>query len=434
VRLDRNSAGNIPAPTPEQISEYFDSRKTAFRAPEYRKLVILPLLPESIAGSMEVSEADLRKAFDAQRERLSTPERREVQQLLFPNMEEARAAAQKINGGVKFETIASDRGLSPNDFALGTVTRRDISDPAIADMAFRLPEGKLSDPVQGRFGAALVRVTKIVPGKEPNFAEHSDAIRKILASERARRAILDLHDKIEDERASGSTVAETAEKTKLKAITVEAVDRSGRAPDGKPVENVPGLEQLLATAFSTEVGTETDPVDLRAAGGYAWFEVAGVTPSRDRPLEEVRERVVERWREDEISKRLEERAEAMKKRLDGGEKFDAVAQGMKVETRSKLTRNGKADGLDNSALGAIFETPQGKAGISVADDRITRVVFRVTGVIVPDAGGAATPRVSQLGNSLQDDLLVQYVMRMQEQVGVTVNEAAFRNVTGAAGN
>jgi peptidyl-prolyl cis-trans isomerase D len=434
VRLDKNSAGAIPTPTPEQVSEYYDSRKAAFRAPEYRKLSILPLTPDAVQGLAEVSDADLRKAFDAQKDRIAVPERREVQQMLFPNVEEARAGAQKINGGATFEGIATERGLSANDISLGTVTRRDISDPAIAEAAFKLPEGKLSDPVQGRFGVALVRVAKIVPGKEPNFADYTDTIRKQLTAERARRSILDLHDKIEDERASGSNLSEAAAKTKVKLISIDAIDRSGRAPDGKRIENVPGLDQILATAFTTDVGTEADPVEMRDVGGYAWFEVAGITPSRERPLDEVRERVVERWRDDEAARRLEERAEAMKKRLDANDKFEAVATGLKVETREKLMRDKPADGIDADALAAIFETAQGKAGISVGDDRISRVVFRVTAVNTPAAGGQVSQRTATLAGTLQDDLLVQYVMRLQEQIGVRVNDANFRNATGATGN
>lgn len=433
VKLDRASAGNIPNPTPEQISEYFESRKASFRAPEHRKLVVLSLTPEAVANTVQISDDDLKKAFDAQRERLSVPERREVEQIIFPTIDDAKAALQKINGGAKFEDIGKERGLSPADMSLGVVAKREITDPAIANAAFSVAQGKVSEPAEGRFGFALVRINKIVPGKEAVFAEQTDAIRKQLSTDRARRAILDLHNKIEDERASGSNLSEIAAKTNLKAITVDAVDRSGRAPDGKPVEKVLGLEQLLGGAFSTPVGTETDPIDLRSQGGYVWYEVAGITPSRDRTLDEVRDRVEQRWRDDEVAKRLNERAEAMKKRLDANEPFSAVAQGMKVETRSKLTRNNPVEGIDNRALAAIFETPQGKSGISISDDQINRIVFRVTGVDLPaPQPGKVSARVANLGNSIQDDMFVEYVLRLQDEVGVSINESNFRNVTGAA--
>ena len=45
VLLERAQAGEIPDPTPEQLAKYFEERKALFRAPEYRKIVILPLLP-----------------------------------------------------------------------------------------------------------------------------------------------------------------------------------------------------------------------------------------------------------------------------------------------------------------------------------------------------------------------------------------------------
>src|SRR5437763_4207367 len=41
VVLDSARAGEMPAPTPEVISKYFDDHKAEFRAPEYRSVVIM---------------------------------------------------------------------------------------------------------------------------------------------------------------------------------------------------------------------------------------------------------------------------------------------------------------------------------------------------------------------------------------------------------
>ena len=50
------------------------------------------------------------------------------------------------------------------DIDLGMIAKSAIIDPAIADAAFSLPSGEVSQPVQGRFGVALVKIGKIVPG------------------------------------------------------------------------------------------------------------------------------------------------------------------------------------------------------------------------------------------------------------------------------
>src|SRR5262249_56037543 len=67
VLLDRALAGEIPPPPPEVLAKYFEERKTQFRAPEYRKLVIVSLIPSEQARWIEISDADLKRAHETRR-------------------------------------------------------------------------------------------------------------------------------------------------------------------------------------------------------------------------------------------------------------------------------------------------------------------------------------------------------------------------------
>src|SRR5262249_37889376 len=145
---------------------FYEEHKAAFRAPEYRKIVLVALTPDTLASSVQVSDDDVRKAYESQVDRFRAPERREIDQITFPSMEEARAAAQRIAAGASFDKIAEERKLSPKDVSLGLVSKRDILDPAIADAAFSLPVGKPSDPIAGRFVTALLRVKRVEAGNE----------------------------------------------------------------------------------------------------------------------------------------------------------------------------------------------------------------------------------------------------------------------------
>lgn len=434
VVLGRDQAKDIPAPTPAQIDAFFEERKASFRAPEYRKLAVIALTPETMADESKITDAELRKAFEERRDRLAVPERREVEQIVFPNSNEAQAASERLEGGMKFDELVKERGLKPTDVSLGLVAKGQILDPAVADAVFALPEGQVSKPVTGRFGTVIARVLRIEPGKQPEFSAVADSLRKELAVARARNEILDQHDRIEDERAAGSRLPEVASKLGIKLITIDAVDRSGRAPDGKPITAIPAFGEVVSGAFSTDVGVETDPVESDNGNSFVWYEVLGVTAARDRTLDEVRERVEAAWRDEQIGKQVSERAEAIRAKLDAGESFAAAAPDLKVETREKIRRGRSVDGLDRAALAAIFETAQGKAGIAVADDRVGRTVFRVTGVNVPPATEETSQTIAQLGIGIQDDLLVQYVLNLQSELGVTVNEAALRTITGNTGN
>ena len=135
--------------------------------------------------------------------------------------------------------------MSEADIDLGTVTRNEMADPAIAEAAFKLEKDKVSEPVTGKLGSVvLLRVTEIEPGKIPTFEEAKAEIEKRLLKDRASGAIFDLHDKIEDELASGAKLSEIADKLKLTYQTVDQVDRKGRKPDGSTI-TLPAQNELF---------------------------------------------------------------------------------------------------------------------------------------------------------------------------------------------
>ena len=67
----------------------------------------------------------------------------------------------------------------------------------------------------------------------------------------------------------------------------------------------------------------------------------GVTPSRDRTLDEVKDKVEAGWRDDQITNRLMTKATEMVRKLDQGGKLadEAAGLGLKVETASDFKRD-----------------------------------------------------------------------------------------------
>ncbi|MGC3974893.1 MAG: hypothetical protein QM771_10980 [Nitrospira sp.] len=93
-----------------------------------------------------------------------------------------------------------------------------------------------------------------------------------------------------------------------------------------PVGGLPQGVDALSAVFSKCVGVDADPLPL-PGGGYVWFDVQGITPSRDRTLDEAREQVTARWREDQISQRLEAKARVAHQQMKKGEAADLAEGG-----------------------------------------------------------------------------------------------------------
>src|SRR6266481_96077 len=405
VLLDRALAGEVAPPPPEVLAKYFEERKSLFRTPEYRKLVIVSLIPSEQARWIEISDADLKRAYEERRARYVTPERRHILQIDFPNAEAASAAAERIAKGASFTEIAKE---------LGTVPKSAVIDRAAADAAFALKEGELSAPVQGRFGTVLVQVLKIEPEQVRSLEQVAGELKQELAAARAKSEIFDLYNKIEDARAEGKSLAEAAANLELEARTVEAVDRSGRDAAGTPVK-LPDAERILPAAFNTDVGVERDPLQFQ--DGYIWYDVTGISPSRERSLDEVKDLVETRWRDQEVATRLDTKATEMLDKLKAGAPLAEVAAAnhLKVETLTGLKRGEAAGPLSAAGVDAVFHTAKDAAGKTEAAQPAEQVVFRVTDIVVPAldmTSDEAKRALEALNRGVSEDILAEYIARL----------------------
>jgi peptidyl-prolyl cis-trans isomerase D len=429
VRLTPAQAGTIPPASEDELKKYFEANKAAFRAPEFRALRILYLTPQSLIKDIVISDEDVKKTYEQIKERLTTPERRQLEQLTFTSPEAAKAAADRLAKGEKFDAVAKALGIAV--VPLGALAKNDIVDAPVAEGAFALAEGAASAPIAGRFGTVIIRVAKIEPQRMPPFDEISKALREDIQLRQAVQRVQGLHDKIEDERGAGLTIEEISKKLNVPIISVDAIDRSGRKPDGTLVPDLPSAETLLAAAFQAQKNIETDAIEMREARSTIWYEVVDIKPSRERTFEEAKASVEARWKDEQAGKKLSELAAELQKKIDSGATFAAAAANLKIEKAEKLTRASTVPGLDANTVARVFLTPKDKAGAGTPDGTTDRVVFRVTAIDVP-ATAPPAQLIQQLTQSIQEDLQVQYVNRLQTQLGLRVNEAAMRQVTGAA--
>jgi peptidyl-prolyl cis-trans isomerase D len=434
LKLDAAQAGTIDPPSPETLAAYFEDHKTQFRAPEYRKIAFVVINPEEIGKWSDVSDEDAKKVFEQRRDKLGTPEKREVSQIVFPNEEEALTARSRVTGGLSFADLAKERNLNPSDVDLGLIAKSAIIDPAIAAAAFALPSGEVSQPVKGQFGVALVKIGKIEPGVTPTYESVAPQLKKELATERARVKVTEIQNKMEDERSGGSNVVEASQKLGLTAVTIDAVDRSGRLPTGQPVTNIPPGLDVVSQAFTSDVGVDNDPIQFR--GGYVWYDVLGITPSRERTLDEVKDQVEAKWREDQISDKLRAKAAEMVQKLEQGATLAAEAGpiGTKVEAVKDFRRDASPAGVPSSVVTAAFRTPKDGVGQTPDAGGSAWIVFRVTDISVPQVD-ANSDEMKKLKDTLQrgltDEQVAQYVTKIESEIGTSINQAAFAQVTGA---
>jgi peptidyl-prolyl cis-trans isomerase D len=243
---------------------------------------------------------------------------------------------------------------------------------------------------------------------------------------------MQIHDAIEDERASGKPLAEAAKKANLNVTTIDALDSKGTNKSGKLVE-LRDADAVLRAVFASDIGVDNEAINTRD-NGYVWFEILGIEPAHDRSLEEVKDEIVKAWREDEIRRALTAKAIDLVKALESGEAIEKLANdngGLKVENARDVRRGG-APNLAPSVVAQIFSLPVGRAG-SAAGDGLTRILFKINDAVVPGFDAESEQAVAiaaQLSQSLGNDLLLQYIAKLQADLGVKINGAALNLAVG----
>ncbi len=438
IKLDAAQVGAIDPPSPETLLGYFDEHKTQFRAPEYRKLSFVVINPEEVGKWTERIRRRRQKSLRGTPRQTRNPR-------TPPGV--ADDLSERRGGGCRSRTHCgrdvirrSGERARPQSGRRRSGLHHEIRDHRSCNRRCGV------HAANGRREPAGTRPFRRCPGQgrpdrgrgfNPTYESVAANLKREIAVERARASVADLHNKMEDERGGGASVVEAAQKLGLTAVTIDAVDRSGRAPNGQPVATIPQGLNVVSQAFASDVGVDNDPIQFN--GGYVWFDVLGITPSRERGIDEVKDQVEARWRENQITSQLRTKSAEMVQKLgqDGKLADEAAALGLKVETAAAVKRDGSVPGLPGSAIEAAFRTAKGAAGQAQGATSSEWIVFRVTDVNVPpvDMASEETKKLKEtLQRGLSDEQVAQYVSKLETDIGTTINEAAVAQVTGAANN
>jgi peptidyl-prolyl cis-trans isomerase D len=433
--LPAASAGDIPTPTDEELKKYYADHDQLFRAKEFRKLSTLFVTPDSLAKPGDVSDAEVRKLYDdVKSRRYGTPEKRDVRQIVFKSEKEAEEAYDRLKKGLSFDALATERKVSPKDIDLGSIEQRDLGDQNLGAAVFALPQPGIVAPVATPFGAVISEVRKITPSVfTKTYEQAAPELRREIAVNRSAPEVRRLRDAIEDQRASGKTLAEAAKSSGLDVKIVDATDVSGHDKSGAEIAALIAEPDLLKAAFASDVGVDNDTVTTKD-GGYAWFEVNGIEQARQQTFDEVKTAVEGSVRAEILQKALAEKANENVAKLQAGKSIDDYGKELGVEVKRVTdVRRAPRPEFPAAAIVQMFSVPVHSAGSVPVD--AGRLVFFVRDAQTPpfDASSPESKATAdQLKAALVNDILEQYVGGLEKAYNVDINEKALQAVTGAA--
>lgn len=413
-----------PTPSDDQIAAYYNAHKDAFQTPEQRAITVATLKLDDVASSITIPPDKLQSEYASRQSEFATPEQRDIQQMLLPDEATAKTAKAQLDAGKDFATVA--KTLANADAAstdLGWVKHDDLP-PELADIAFALPKGKASDPVQTSFGWHILMVTDIKPAQTQTLDSVKDRLTKEIQRDEAGDAIATTANNIDDALAGGSSFAAVVQKFGLKTQAIPVIDAQGRGADGKPIALPQPSDTVLQAAFSSGNG-ETSPLSELGDDGYFLVHIDKVTPAAVQPLAEAHDAVVAAWQADQKSDALEKVAASIVAEVNAGKSLKEVAAARKltVIASQPLARTGDDPTTPPSLVAALFDAKPNGAVSSPAGDSV--VVAQLTSIEPADPAKdpAGVKKISdQLAAEMKNDVLDAFSQSLRANFPVTINQ------------
>lgn len=158
--------------------------------PEDERRGVARLLAREVQAA-EVGEAEIRDYYGRHEAELARPVRVALRQILVGTLNEARDVKRRLGRNPRaFDAIARTESRGPEAEAGGYMGAFEPGQlPAeLEAVAFALPEGGTSDPVESPLGYHVLRVDSRQDARAPSFEEARDLIHERLARERRSEA------------------------------------------------------------------------------------------------------------------------------------------------------------------------------------------------------------------------------------------------------
>ena len=294
----------------DQIKAYYDRNIERFRSEAEIKVDFIELSMESLSASTQPSEDEIQALYEENKGRYISPETRQASHILISvdgsstdeekqqKLGLANELLEQARQGVDFSELASehsdDAGSAQNGGDLGTIARGQMVKP-FEDAVYEMVEGEIAGPVETRFGYHIIKLDRL--------------------QESVQRPLVDVRDEVEAEvrkNQAENLFGELAESFKNLVfenpddivVVADDLDLEIMSSDWFSVDNGTGIASEAAVrrvAFSEDVlndGLLSPAIEIGFDKLVAVYKT-GYRPASARPLEMVRQEVIDAIRFEE---------------------------------------------------------------------------------------------------------------------------------------
>ena len=341
--FNQDTIKSNPKPTDADLQAFYDAHKKEYQTTEMRTVGVVRFDPKKVEAA-KISDEAVAESYAQNKARFTTPETRDVDQLLYEDEAAAKAAAEALKAGDAWEKVSATAISKKSQHIEAILKARAL--PGTGEAIFTTKEGAISAPVQSSLGWHLFRVSKIHPESTKSLEAVKDEIRKQLTADAAQDELDRQIGQLEDALANGATLSDAAKAAGVPMQTVGPFDNAGMKADDTRAKDLPLVSGLLDKIGALKVNDTTSALTTED-GSSVVVGVLNIQAPREKPMAEIRPQLVSRWTKEHKAKQMQEVADKIAAQK-GDVGLEARAEGASRVQMQDLRRASKAQLRDAS--------------------------------------------------------------------------------------
>ena len=329
------------AVTDEEIQQYFETRREAYKTDPALKVRYLKFDPKSYVAQIETSADEIAEYYAEHPTEFQNPKTVEARHILIKvdpqadpedvakAKERIESVLQKAKDGQDFAELAKQFSEGPSKDKGGYLGafRRDAMVKPFSDKAFSMKAGDISDPVKTQFGWHIIKVDKVNDAATTSLVDATDTIRQKLAAEYSKNLAYDAAESVFDATFEGEKLESIAAEQNLSLVTTDFFTRRS------PPKSVQKKAEFAGAAFNLTEGEVSDIQDF--GDGYYLMELVEKRPSQIPELIVVEQKVKADLIQNKKDEKAKADAEAVLAALKDGVSLQEV--GLKFDLKPEVT-------------------------------------------------------------------------------------------------
>ena len=143
------------------------------------------VIEKEIYDKVVLTEDEIRNDWEANRERFNIPSKLTLHHILLPREAQAKEVKKSLLAGADFSETAGKFSIDDATREKGGLVGEQVKgsgylNRAVEEAAFTLDEGEIGGPIKTAWGFHVIKVTDLIPGRERDFEQAKEDVRKAL--------------------------------------------------------------------------------------------------------------------------------------------------------------------------------------------------------------------------------------------------------------